>query len=304
MFLQAHQIARRPYLQENASKANFTSVYNRVTPHEYFRAMQAVDYQVADRARPIYRLILSHLDRTTISRPSRVVDVGCSYGVLSALLKYDVSFRDLAKHYAGDVHSPDAKSSRARDLSFFDTKRIQLPLEMVGIDIADRAVSYALETKLIAQGFAIDFERGQSFQRGKLTDVDLVISTGCIGYVGAEGVNNLLNATSGKQPWIACFVMRMFPFQPIADVLVRHGYRTFHLANISVPQRRFVSDAEASAAISRVKSLGLATARKEERGYYFTDLFVALPEGEEKDLITTLEAVVPSFSLSGGRGLQ
>lgn len=177
------QAAKRSYLHENASKANFTNVYNLSTPHEYFRAMRAVDYQVPDRAAPFYRLILAHLEHKSGSRAPRIIDLGCSYGILSSLLKYDLSFRvDLAEHYAEDASSPDLHTSITRDLSYLEARPLRHPIEMIGIDVADQAISYALETRLLAQGLASDLERGQPVPICKLTDIDLIISTGCIGY--------------------------------------------------------------------------------------------------------------------------
>jgi hypothetical protein len=64
------------------------------------------------------------------------------------------------------------------------------------------------------------------------------LTTGCVGYVTDATYGKLLDAMD-RTPWIVSFVLRMFPFEPLAETFAKRGLVTEKLHGATFVQRRF-----------------------------------------------------------------
>lgn len=116
-------------------------------------------------------------------------------------------------------------------------------------------------------------------QRQQLAATDLIISTGCIGYVTSETITRVLDANDGRRPWMAHFVLRMFPFGPVADCLAGYGYETVGYERV-FKQRRFASAQERALVLDTLAEVGVDSRGLEAGGWLYARLFVSCPLGE------------------------
>lgn len=267
----------------NRAKANMDHIYAEPDPRAYFRALDTVDYAIPDRAKPVFRALIDHLAETR-GAPVRTLDLGCSYGINAAILKHDLSMADLYARYSDpslDTASPEEVI--AADRAYFDDLPDAAPTEVIGLDPAAPAIAYAERAGLIEHGLALNLEEEPLPEAAAATvaPVDLVMSTGCVGYVGATSFERLLPAmTADRAPWLANFVLRMFPFDPIADTLADHGYVTEKLEGARFVQRRFMSDDEQAGVIGKLKAQGIDPTGVETEGDLIAEFYLSRPAAD------------------------
>ena len=56
--------------------------------------MDRLGYSISDSTKPLYISIIEQLDET-LSRSINILDLGSSYGINSALMKYDLTMSEL-----------------------------------------------------------------------------------------------------------------------------------------------------------------------------------------------------------------
>ncbi len=73
----------------------------------------------------------------------------------------------------------------AYDQQFFADIDASEDIEVIGFDPAENAIAYGVESGLLNEGFAINLETEplSALAKEKLAPVDLVVSTGCVGYL-------------------------------------------------------------------------------------------------------------------------
>ncbi len=223
----------------NEAKANMDHIYDQPDPRAYFRELRKLGYAIPGAAKPIFQKLISHLRR----QPNdivRVLDLGCSYGVNAALLKHDLSMSELYEHWGDkDLLEVTPEEVVAHDQRFFGDLDEPQNLEVIGLDQAESAITFAEEAGLLDEGLTINLASQD------LARVDLVMSTGCVGYVTEKSFDRLLPAvTQGQPAWMGNFVLRLFPFDAIEDSLNDWGYVTEKLEGRTFVQRRFVSAEE------------------------------------------------------------
>ncbi|HEY3958855.1 MAG TPA: class I SAM-dependent methyltransferase [Streptosporangiaceae bacterium] len=279
----------------NDQKADFSSIYDRPDPREYFSTLSALDYQIPQRALPVFDAVLNALPGR--ARGSTVVDVCCSYGINAALLRHGVNMADLYAHYTSPVVLAASPGELlAADRKFFAQRRRRSDVVVAGLDAAQPAIDYAVGAGLLAEGWAENLETtdpSPDLARG-IGEADLIISTGGVGYIGGPTFDRLLSAVDDPQHlWLAIFVLRVFDYSKIADVLAGYGLVTEKLPGVTFPQRRFASRDEQQAAIHDVKGRGLDPEGKEADGWFHADCFLSRP--------AAAAAQVPITSLLGSR---
>lgn len=253
-------------------KADFTDVYRQTDPRAYYAALAPLDYQVAQHARPVVQAALAASGKHT------VLDVCCSYGINAALLRHEVTWEQLAAHYAGLDGLRPIDVARA-DLRYFGARRMHRAPRVLGLDVSEQAVGYAERVRLLERGFPENLEeRAPSTELAAgLRDVGVVLCTGGVGYVGARTFGRLLEAVPHPETlWVVAFVLRVFDYTGIADVLGRHGLVTERLPG-TYPQRRFADPQEQAAAVRDVRRRGLDPAGREAGGWFHAECFVSRP---------------------------
>lgn len=283
------------YALANSHKESFADIYNLPTPIEYFTAMNRLGYEIPDNAAPIFYALIGELRRR--QHPVRVVDLGCSYGINAALLKYGLTMHDLyARYTAAATAALPRKRLISEDRAWLSRRVLYDGLTIYGLDQADNAIGYAVANGLLDEGAAVDLETAEI---GPITvrlpdSVDLIISTGCVGYVTERTFARLLDASSGQtRPWIASFVLRIFDYESIAQTLARRGYVTERLEGSSFVQRRFVNEAEAQHTLRQLSLLGRNPAGLETTGRLYADLFLSRPMADTAEV--PLCNLLPAF---------
>lgn len=268
------------------SKAGFDHVYNRADPREYFKAIRPLGYEIPQNAHAVFDQLLTARGNAA-SAPqgtSSVLDVCCSYGVNAALLRCRLSLEDLFNRY-GDPSLAGLTSEElvSADLPFYaDHLRPDAP-RVMGLDTADHAIAYACRVGLLDAGWGEDLESGDPSEAlaKEMGDVGLITVTGGVGYITERTFDRLLGTfPAGSKPWVASFVLRMFPYDRIAGTLAEHGLVTEQLADTTFPQRRFESADEEHAALRGVRARGIDTRGKEEDGWYHCDFYLSRPSAE------------------------
>ena len=267
----------------NEAKANLDYIYDEPDPRNYFRELGKLDYAIPDLAKPIFQKLISHL-RIRKKDTIHVLDLGCSYGINAALLKYDLSMPELYRHWGNrGLLSATAEEVAARDRAFLSNLDEPANIEMVGLDLAPSATAFARKAGLLDEDIVINLETDPLPEAAReiLEPIDLVTSTGCIGYVTEKSFDRLLPAISqGQAPWIGNFVLRLFPFDPIEKLLNEWGYVTEKLEGQTFPQRQFSSAEEREQVLEQLCERGIDPAGKESEGHLLAEFYLSRPAND------------------------
>jgi len=271
----------------NAGKADFSTAYERPDPRAYAKVLGGLDYRVPSEALPVFRRVIA-AQRAQLGRSRlRVADVGCSFGVNAALLKHDVSLRSFFARYRTSPlrDMPNGGLLRA-DREFFAETLDDEDLSFVGMDVSAPAIEYAENVGLLDAGISEDLEKAKpsAEARALLCDVDLVISTGCVGYVSEQTFSRILDCPEDSTPWVASFVLRMFPFDRIAASLGERGYVTEKLHGAVFAQRRVADDTEWQHMLDALQERGIAPTEAEHAGTFQAEFFLSRPAAEARQL--------------------
>ena len=271
----------------NEAKANMDHIYDQPDPRPYFRELRKLGYAIPGHAKPIFQKLISELRRQP-EDTVHVLDLGCSYGVNAALLKHDLSMSDLYEHW-GNKALAGATSAEvvARDRCYFGDLDEPGDIEVIGLDLSEPAVTFAEETGLLDEGLAFNLETEllPGSAKEDLASVDLVMSTGCVGYVTEKTFDQLLPAiTQGQAPWICNFVLRLFLFDAIEETLNDWGYVTEKLEGQTFVQRQFASADEQEQVLEQLCERGVDPKGQETEGNLLAEFYLSRPANERAAL--------------------
>ncbi|MFI1399506.1 class I SAM-dependent methyltransferase [Streptomyces sp. NPDC020681] len=260
-------------------KVTLDHIYTEPDPRAYFTLLRPLGYCVPQQAKPYFaKLIKEYRESRHVEIP-QVLDIGCSYGINAALLKYDVTMDELYERYGEREHERrEALLDRDRELS--RSHRPAQRVRFVGLDTSENALSYAHEAGFIDDAVHADLEANEPTprQRAQFAGTDLVISTGCMGYVTERTLTRVVRAQDGRRPWMAHFVLRMFPFDPVERALAGLGYRTVRVDDV-FRQRRFASPEEQALVLDSMSAAGVDPKGLEEEGWMYAQLYLSRPHG-------------------------
>ncbi|WP_433678409.1 class I SAM-dependent methyltransferase [Nocardia sp. CA-119907] len=266
-----------PVPLHTTGKASFDDIYDRPDPREYYARMSELDYRIPELAKPFFQQQIREYRASARVDAPTVLDIGCSYGVNAALLRFDTTISDLAAHYR-TAEDADQAALIARDRARLDDLD-QLPgVRFIGMDAARPALSYAHAAGFLHDTVHADLEAADPTdeQRRTLAAADIVISTGCVGYVTEKTLARVALAHPRRRPWMAHFVLRMFSFEPIAAELAALGYRTERAPGV-FEQRRFASDSERTQVLNTLATNGIDTDGQESTGWLLANLYISRP---------------------------
>lgn len=290
----------------NEGKANFDDIYRNPDPREYFRVLGGLDYLIPEFARGLFRSLIAARAPSHGNRP-RVLDLGCSYGINAAMIRYPVDLHRLRRRYNEPMMQGLTPARlMALDRHYFQSWPIAAPMRLIGLDASAPAVGYASRVGLVDVGICADLERSSltTVQADQVRDVDLILSTGCVGYVTQRTFRSLLLAqrTHNKKPWVANFVLRMFSYDDIAAELETFGLVTEKLEGVTFVQRRFHSPQEMETTLAAVTARGLASEGKEAEGLLHAELYVSRPaEDVDAAPLARLVSVTSGANAAYGR---
>ncbi len=271
---------------DDTGKINLGEIYDQPDPRAYYQTLVNLDYQIPSVAAPVIRKVIDARRHARQHQKATLLDVGCSYGVNSAILRHRIALTDLFRLYSRAVTKSLSRSDLvARDQKLFSEMRADKNLTTIGLDVAGEAVSYAEEVGIIDTGLATNLEtrRPTVNEEEILAPVDIIISTGAIGYVGTPTFSRILDCAR-TAPWFALFALRMFPVDEIAAMLKTRGYSVYRLLGRTFLQRRFAGKDEAREVLGRLETLAIDPTDYEAEGWYHAEFYFAWQADEEGSL--------------------
>lgn len=282
-----------------SGKADFSHIYDRPDPRDYFRTLSSLDYEIPQRARLVFATIFTAIRAegdAAGGEPLRVLDLCCSYGVNAALLRCDLDLDDLYDRYSSpELADLSADEVCTADKDYYADRLLPNAVRVIGLDAAANAVACACRVGLLDNGWAENLEADppSAALARELDHVDVVICTGGIGYITERTLGQVVRTEPGRPaPWVAAFVLRQYSYEPISAALSQHGLVTERLNGASFPQRRFASDSEREAALRAVTERGLDPSGYEETGRYYADFYLSRPRGDDRRPVDSLLAAV------------
>jgi hypothetical protein len=273
-------------------KVSLDHIYTQPDPRAYFGTLRELDYCIPQLAKPYFALIIQDYLRARRIPTLRVLDIGCSYGINAALLKLDATMDELYERYCGpDAENQTRDALLVRDWELLRNRGRWNRARFTGLDVSHPALSYAHLAGFLDVAVHANLEENDPTQRQReqLAGTDLVISTGCLGYVGHRTISRIVKANGERRPWMAHFVLRMFPFEPVADSLAELGYETVHLARV-FKQRRFASAEEQSLVLDTLSGVGVDPQGLETDGWLYAQLFISRPRARKRIVVVDLAA--------------
>lgn len=140
-----------------SGKVSLDHIYTAPDPRTYFQALRPLGYRVPQLAKPYFDKLIKEYRETEQVAVPRILDIGCSYGINAALLKYDATMDELYARYDGSgPASRAALLERDRDLS--RSRRPAHGLRFTGLDASTSALAYAHEAGFLDDTVHADLE--------------------------------------------------------------------------------------------------------------------------------------------------
>ena len=260
-------------------KAIFDNIYAARDPRSYYREMASLDYSIPEEAKPHFLQMFERCRKALGRERLCVLDLGASYGVNAALLKWNLSLDQLYDRYA----TPEQRNANHAELlrsdkAFFHRQESQNALQITALDISANALDYALEAGIVDTALSANLEDRAPTPReaGVLARTDCVISTGCIGYVTERTLLRIIDACGAQRPPMTHCILRMFSLKSFEDALRSRGYQVQRLSQ-PVPQRRFASQEEQESIIRQLEELGVDPSGYESTGRLYATVLNAVP---------------------------
>jgi SAM-dependent methyltransferase len=271
------------YSDLNEMKSDFSEIYTDRDPREYFRVLGQLDYIVPHVAQPVFEQLIRARAETQ-EEPVTVLDLGCSYGLNGALMKYALRYDALRERYTDPALKTISSDALLElDRHFYQAWPKNSKVKVIGLDPSANAVKYGEAAGTMDLGLPLDLENSDPTpeQAKALEAVDIIVSTGCVGYVTSKTFQRLAKlARRGRPAWVASFVLRMFPYDEIEETLDTLGLKTEQFESATFVQRRFANFEEMEATIKAVEERGLDPRGRESDGLFHADLFVSRPPEE------------------------
>lgn len=286
------------YQKHNQAKANFNSVYNAPTPHNYFELMNSLEYRIGEEAEPYFSAAVDLLRRQSPRQRVQMLDVGCSYGVGSALVKHQFSFKQIAEFFDNEA-SRDYGQCVEDTRQWLDGEEAEpKAMKCVGMDCSEEAVQFAEEADLLDAGISKNFEEGDKPSDKEIQlirNCNLMTSTGAIGYVTEKTLSVVLSHLGKAQaeqqgPYVVVTILRMFDSEPIRRSFEKFGFRFEQVPGVRLRQRYFADDGEKEKTLAVLRERGVDPTGWESEGSLFADVFAAAPAADFQVLLDALLA--------------
>jgi predicted TPR repeat methyltransferase len=262
---------------DSAGKVSLDHLYTQPDPRGYFGTLRGLDYRIPELAKPYFARLIGDVRCASAGRDVTVLDVGCGYGVNAALLRCESTMDDLYERYR--TIGPDAPREvlLARDRELVRSGAFRDRTTFLGLDVSASALAYAHEAGFIDVTVRADLERDDlsDSQRATVGSADLVISTGCLGYVTERTLVRIVDACVAP-PVMAHTVLRMYSYEPVVKALAGLGYETTAEASL-LRQRRFASPEEQSLVLDTLCDAGVDPTGLESEGWLYARLFISRP---------------------------
>jgi len=275
------------YESENQAKASFDNVYTQATPHAYIASMAQNGYEIGEQARPYCTAAAELVQQYNKDAwPVQMLDVGCSYGMGAAFVRFGCSFDEMVAFFSSRAPRERHAACEAMRMWLNVTPPV-CDVRAVGLDSSEPAIRFAVDAGLLDGGLARDFEQPGAVPSDEevawFRSCNLLISTGAIGYVTERTFEAILphlgqDHPADFGPVAVVTILRMFEVSPIKKVFEAHGLTFGPVPGVRLPQRRFADLQECRKVLSLLHDKGIDTREWEDRGKQYADLFIAAPE--------------------------
>ena len=277
-------------MEELVVKKDFTNIYMQKFPNAYLKEMRRLEYRIPDKTKPLYLTIIKQLHKK-LSKKINILDIGSSYGINSALMKHDLKMSELDDFFLNE--QPTIEQSKL----FFDNLPSNDVMDFYQIDISEPALRFSENTGLCKKGICVNLESG-NLPIKEIPQSDVIIATGCIGYIGYKAFSNLFELIKRRQseydssfpkkgPIFAFSVLRIFDMEKIEKTFEHYGYSLVKTDLKPIKQRRFSDLEEKHKTISLLHNKGIDTKWLEDDGHFYANFYIASPKKLETDLIPT-----------------
>jgi len=268
-------------MNELKVKTNFTNIYTQDSPYEYLKEMNRLEYSISDFTKPLYNTIIKQLEKT-LSRSINILDLGSSYGINSALMKYNLTMLELNNFFLTGT-----KPTKKETVQFYEECKNNINMNFYQIDISKEALKFSQDMNLCERGMNVDLETKKLNLLESLPKMDIVIATGCVGYIGYKAFLNLLKIIKNRElnskkskkehinPIFAFSVLRMFDINDIKEVFERYDYSLVKSDIKPIHQRNFSGVKEKEQTISLLHEMKIDTKKYEDVGNFYADFYIA-----------------------------
>lgn len=264
-------------MEELVVKKDFSDVYTKKFPAPYLEQMRDVEYRIPDQTKPLYEHITERMINYS-RKPINILDLGSSYGINSALLGHELVMSELDEFFI--KQHPHPSLSEVHDF-FSDLPSNNPNLRFYLVDTSSPALEFAENAGLCEKSFCVNLENEPLSKEFKQTlhNIDLIISTGCIGYIGWKSFERIFENISPNDafPLFAFSLLRMFDVSEIALAFKRNNFVLVKTKVGPLKQRRFYDGAEMKKTLDLLKYRDLDTRGLEDTGYYYADFYMAGP---------------------------
>lgn len=280
--------AKKQYLTENEAKVDFNDVYSAKTPHAYIATMAENGYEIGECARPFCCEAVKLLqEKNGVTWPTQLLDVGCSYGIGSAFVKYNCTFDELVAFFSSRAPK-DYTTACEATRQWLNVAAPEFDVRCVGLDTSKPAIQFAMDAGLLDGGITCNFENNETPSKedlGWIRGCNLLMTTGAIGYVTEQTLDMVLSNLGKSHP--SCFgpiavmtILRMFDTEQIKRCFERHGFSFCRIPDVRLPQRNFADEDERLQILSVLHDRKVDTTKWEDKGKLFADLYVAATKDE------------------------
>ena len=276
-------------MDELVVKKDFTDIYGQKFPNDYLEEMRRLHYRIPNKTKSFYLSLAEQLYKR-LARPINILDIGSSYGINAALMKHDLEMSDL-----DDFFLKRENASMEQTKQFFEKLPSNNHLKFYQIDISDPALQFSEEVKLCKKGICVNLET-ESFSINEIPSFDMIIATGCIGYIGYKAFSNLFVLIKKQQtkfsqseidkPIFAFSVLRIFDMEKIQQTFDYYGYSLVRTDLGPIRQRQFSDSEEKSQTVSLLHDKGIDSKDYEDDGYFYAHFYIASPKNLENQLIS------------------
>ena len=134
-------------MDELRVKKDFTEIYTKKSPSSYLQEMKNLGYRIPDQTKPLYQHLAERMSNY-LMRPLKILDLGSSYGINSALLNYELVMDELDNFFV------EGGQSIQECQSFFDDLPNKNPkFQFYLVDTSSPALDFAEKAGLCEDSF-------------------------------------------------------------------------------------------------------------------------------------------------------
>jgi hypothetical protein len=254
------------------AKQDFTDAYNAPSPRPLFKVYRNLDYKVPYHIEHFLAALTRFARRVGGAQSTRLVDIGCSYGMNALMLKHGCRYAGMAETIL-DGNVPDENLQSALRGQGDAVKDMQV----IGLDSSVNAIRFCEQGNLQDYSFCVNLELQEiPAEAGEvLGGANFILSSGVYGYISEVTTRKLvLAAAEPESLWVCNFVLRPVDYSPTMRILDGLGFAT-ETAPVLFPHRRFSSDIEREATLAFLRASGSDPSPEIASGYLYTRLYIS-----------------------------